>query len=175
MKDFLNFLNKLENRFTSQILEVLKDTALEAERIAKQKAPVETGTLRRSITTKIDESSLTAFVGTNLLYALPLEKGAVIKPKSAKKLWIPVGKQTRKLVEMHGSVKAFVQFVLSKGGKVIPSPKKKHVRLVILNGQIIGVFALKDEVKIPAFRYFEQAFNEVYPKLNQKVNKIFGG
>ena len=172
MKDFLKFLEKIQDDFFKEVIEILEDTVLEAERIAKQKAPVETGTLRRSIQSKIDKNELVGYVGTNLLYALPLEKGAKIRPKKAKKLWIPIGKNTKKLVEMYGSVREFIETVLSKGGTVIKSPKNENIRLVILNKQVVGLFLLKDEVEIPAFRYFEKAFNEVYPKIQKRINEL---
>ena len=176
MKDFLKFLEKIQDDFFREVIEILTDTVLEAERIAKQKAPVETGTLRRSIKSKIDKNEMVGYVGTNLLYALPLEKGAKIRPKKAKKLWIPIGKDTKKLVEMYGSVKEFIGAILSKGGTVIKCPKTKcksdNVRLVILNKQVVGLFLLKDEVEIPAFKYFEEAFNEVYPKMKKRIDEL---
>lgn len=59
----------VENSFKS----VLTKATLMVERSAKEFCPVDTGTLRRSITHQIDET--TAIVGTNIEYAPHQELG----------------------------------------------------------------------------------------------------
>ena len=165
-------LEKMRDKLLEDILDIIVDSALKTVRKAKQKAPVDTGNLRRSITYKIDKDNLKAYIGTNLVYAAPLEYGAKIKPVHAKKLWIPVG-ETKKDVKKFGSVKKYIGSVVKSGGKVIKHPQKENIRLVVLDGKIIGAFALVDEVEIEAFKYFEQAFKEVYPEFREDVKKIF--
>jgi len=55
--------------------EKLETAALMVERTAKQLAPVETGTLRRSITHKVTKNK--AVVGSNVEYAPHIEMGTV--------------------------------------------------------------------------------------------------
>lgn len=55
------------------IAKALKEIGDRVERYAKLKAPVDTGTLRRSIGNEVDGS--TVYIGTNLEYALYLEFG----------------------------------------------------------------------------------------------------
>lgn len=57
--------------------EEIKKTALSIERNAKQRTPVDTGRLRGSITTKINESvgGVEAEIGTNVEYANFIEYG----------------------------------------------------------------------------------------------------
>ncbi len=165
-------LEKLRDKLLEEVLDVVVDSALKTVRKAKQKAPVDTGTLRRSITYRIDKDNLEAYIGTNLVYAAPLEYGAKIKPVHAEKLWIPIG-NTKKEVKKFGSVKKYIESVVKSGGTIIKHPKKENIRLVVLDGKIIGAFALVDEVEIEAFKYFEQAFKEVYPEFKEAIKKVF--
>jgi hypothetical protein len=164
-------LKKFRDKLLENMLDVLIDTTLEIVRKSKQKAPVDTGTLRRSITYRIDKDDLKSYIGTNLVYAAPLEYGAKIKPVKAEKLWIPIG-DTKKEVKKFGSVKRYIQSVIKAGGTVVKSKNKENIRLVILDGKVIGAFVLADEVEIEAFKYFEQAFKEVYPKFKEAIKEI---
>lgn len=75
-KDFnslTNYLKDLVDDVPTCIEEIVKETAFNVEREAKKNAPVDTGRLRGSITTKLDK--LEAEVGTNVKYASFVEYG----------------------------------------------------------------------------------------------------
>jgi len=53
----------------------VKRAAFDVEALGKAKAPVRTGTLRRSITTQIDEGGMRAVVGPSVDYGIYVELG----------------------------------------------------------------------------------------------------
>jgi HK97 gp10 family phage protein len=78
----------VEGRLDRALERALKRTALQVERSAKERAPVDTGTLRASIQT-LDAGQLRKIVGTNVEYAPDVEFGTgphVIEPDDAEAL-----------------------------------------------------------------------------------------
>jgi len=157
-KDFSDFIKALEemHRWMNEgLIEKITEACLKVEAKAKEYAPHQTGQLRRSIHTKIDEENLTGKVGTNLIYAAPLEFGAKITPKRAKTLFIPLDKKTRSLTARYGGVR---QFISAVGGKVV---YKGNVALVYTMGKVVGKFAIAKRVEIKPREFFKRAYEEV--------------
>lgn len=75
MDDFMNFVGSIPSEVEEEVKKHIKETALKTELNAKQLAAVDTGTLRRSISTKIENGGLTALVGTNMEYSMAVEYG----------------------------------------------------------------------------------------------------
>jgi len=78
----------VEARLDRALGRALTRTALQVERSAKDRAPVDTGTLRASIRT-LDPAQLQKVVGTNVEYAPDVEFGTgphVIEPDDAEAL-----------------------------------------------------------------------------------------
>jgi len=68
---------------------VMAKVVTNLERLAKRRAPVKRGTLRRSITHRVEAGGDRGIVGTNLDYAKPVHEGSkphIIRPKAAKML-----------------------------------------------------------------------------------------
>lgn len=116
----------------------------------------DTGRLMGSIAYRADSTSTT--VGTNLIYGRIQQLGGTIKPRSAKKLWVPAGWNTRKLMRRYGHTPSSVmqgmkasgyRVWISKSGKaVLAAERGKKAKPFV-------VFVLKDEVTIPARRYLD--------------------
>ncbi len=70
--------NKVFGAAKSQVERALMNAALLVERDAKELVPVDTGTLKRSITHEVTAS--TAFVGSNIEYAPHVELGTKKTP-----------------------------------------------------------------------------------------------
>lgn len=91
----LDFNDKLlEQAVRGGILAGMRISAEGLKGDAKAQAPVDTGRLRASISSEVNESTYNAKVGTNVEYAEAVEfgtsKSVVIVPKRAKVLsWIP--------------------------------------------------------------------------------------
>jgi len=154
-KDFLKALREMENYMKRELIERIADACLKVEAKAKEYAPHKTGSLRRSIQTKVEENRLTGKVGTNLFYAVPLEFGATIKPKNAKALFIPRDRKTREAVARYGSVRAFIRAV---GGKVV---YRKNVALVVAGKKVVGSFWVARKAEIKPREFFKKAYEEV--------------
>jgi len=85
MDDFTNLINQLgslEGRIKNSIKEAVKINALEAEQKAKLLCPVDTGHLRRSISTEINETTdkILVDVLTNVEYGSYVEYGTSRQP-----------------------------------------------------------------------------------------------
>lgn len=69
-------LDDMENGLKDAVNEGIRDAALDVETKAKQNCPVNTGELRRSIETQIEDGDIiTATIGTNKEYAPYVEYG----------------------------------------------------------------------------------------------------
>lgn len=83
--------NRLDGRIQGEIRKAVADeiehAARQIEAGAKQDVPVDTGTLRRSITTQISDGGLTATVAAGTNYAIFVERGSRGRP--AKPFLIP--------------------------------------------------------------------------------------
>jgi HK97 gp10 family phage protein len=76
-------LDQLLNGPSGPVAKELERTAISVERTAKRLCPVDTGRLRSSISHGLEKSplgGLSAVVGTNVNYALPVEFGTRFTP-----------------------------------------------------------------------------------------------
>lgn len=62
------------------ILLALEEIGIDAERIASENAPVDTGRLSASITHAIEPNENAVYIGTNVRYALPVHEGVHGRP-----------------------------------------------------------------------------------------------
>lgn len=70
--------------------DAMQRAVLVVEAAAKREAPVKTGTLRRSITSRVERGGDRGVIGTNLRYARPVHEGSkphTIRPRRAKALF----------------------------------------------------------------------------------------
>ncbi len=77
-----------------------------------------TGALRKSIFIRKSENGLSAFVGTVSKVAFFMEFGAIIRPKKAKALAIPISRKAKKHSDAGGSARDFpikLVFIRRKG------------------------------------------------------------
>lgn len=65
----------IENAIGNEILLALEEIGIDAERIASENAPVDTGRLSASITHVIEPSENSVYIGTNVPYAAAQELG----------------------------------------------------------------------------------------------------
>lgn len=68
-------LGRASGRIKRKAGQAIAKTALDVERIAKTRVPVDTGATRESITARIDRSALSATIGPTTYYAPFLEFG----------------------------------------------------------------------------------------------------
>lgn len=68
-------LGRASFKVTQGAQTVLRATALSVERTAKQRAPVDTGNLRNSISTSISAGGMTAEIGPTASYGVYVEYG----------------------------------------------------------------------------------------------------
>ena len=72
----MNRLNRISSSATKEaVMAGIEKGCLRVERDAKINSPVDTGILRASITHKLDPSTLSATVGSNVEYATAVELG----------------------------------------------------------------------------------------------------
>ena len=168
LNDFIRVLEEMQRWMQRGLIERLTEACLKVEAKAKQYAPVDTGTLRRSIQIKIDERNLVGKVETNLIYAAPLEFGAEIKPR-AKTLFIPLDRKTRSLVARYGGVR---QFISAVGGKVVyrkGTQKCQRIALVKVEGKTIARFCVAPKANIKPKEFFKRAYEEVAKEFPEMV------
>ena len=108
----------------------------------------DTGRLLSSITYQAFPHQV--IVGTNLIYAPIQQLGGTIKPKKAKKLWIPAGAHTRRLLRRYGTPQGVVEGLKAEGYRVWISKSKRAVLYAKKGGSPQVLFILKDQVDIPA-------------------------
>ena len=72
-KDCQAFLGRIKDNFKSMAEDIVEEATFEGEREAKQHCPVDTGTLRASITSELE--GLVGTVSTNVEYAPFVEYG----------------------------------------------------------------------------------------------------
>ena len=118
----------------------------------------DSGQLMASINAHSGENWASA--GTNLKYARPLQRGAMVTPKKTEWLWIPAGFHVRKLMNQYNATKA---------GELIPALRDAGWRMWrqgrVFMGKAkrganpVALFILKKSVKIPArpFLYIDKA------------------
>lgn len=75
LDQFLRSVESISAEVEDTAKRVVSNTALQIESDAKRLTPVDTGTLRRSINTSIENSGMTGIVSTNIEYAIHVEFG----------------------------------------------------------------------------------------------------
>jgi len=135
------------NVATQEVAKELRSRlAFKGDKAPVGRLKVQSGQLRQSIRTKVDQRKLEGEVGTNVLHAKIHEFGGVITPKKAKFLVIPIegalGKKARNL----GSPRDYPDLVFIGRSAGIVS-----------DGKYEPVFALAKEVKIPKREPFKKA------------------
>ena len=182
MKDFDKFIKALkeaEEYLKKELIEDVANACIKVQSKAIKYAPVETGTLRRSIQVRIDKSELKGQVGTNMIYAAPLEFGAKIKPRKAKVLMIPADRKTKELVAKYGGVR---EAISSVGGKLVyqktkvkdkeGNVKEGIMAYVVSNGRVVMKFYMTaKEIEIEPRGYFKRAYEEVKKEFPQLIFK----
>lgn len=80
---FLKHIDGMDKRLSSSVKQAVTQNALEMEAKAKNLVPVDTGHLRRSISTEVKETSnsISAEVGTNVEYGIYVEFGTSTQPE----------------------------------------------------------------------------------------------
>lgn len=76
--------------FKAELVPTMQRIVLTGEGYAKQEAPVKRGTLRGSITSRVEAAGTRGVVGTNLSYARPVHEGSrphTIRPRNARALF----------------------------------------------------------------------------------------
>lgn len=112
----------------------------------------DTGRLFSSIAYKATDHS--AIVGTNVIYGRIQQLGGIIKPKKAKKLWVPASAETKKLMRRFGNTpSALVQGLKGAGYRIWKAKSGKAILASKKKGKPFVLFILKDEVTIPARKY----------------------
>lgn len=72
---FVNNMNIFLDALRNQLEKGLEECGLLAESYAKRECPVDTGTLRNSISHYVDAGAGEAYVGTNMEYGIYVEYG----------------------------------------------------------------------------------------------------
>lgn len=88
--DFARVANQLSGLVKSTKREAMQRVVLQGESLMKRETPVRTGTLRRSITSRVERGGDRGIIGTNLTYARAVHDGSkphIIRPKRAKALF----------------------------------------------------------------------------------------
>lgn len=78
------------------LCEQLQTAGFMIERDAKKNCPVDTGNLRASIHTKMEESELACYVGTNVEYAVYVEEGT--SRQKAQPFLMPAAEQNKEAI-----------------------------------------------------------------------------
>lgn len=89
-KEVAGALNKLNLVATQMVKEAVGEAALNVQREARRRCPVDTGRLRSSIRPTFHDNGLAAEVGTDVAYAADVEYGTApheIRPKRKKALF----------------------------------------------------------------------------------------
>lgn len=172
MKDLVRLREKIEKIFSRTLFEELGQYLTSStirkiqSNIPPENAPLtkaykknnltlrDTGRLMSSITYRAHSHQVE--VGTNVLYGRIQQLGGTIRPKKAKKLWIPAGWETRRLMRRFGmNPKSVIEGLKASGYRVWISRSKKAVLYQKKGGRPEVLFVLKDEVTIPARSYLK--------------------
>lgn len=136
------------------------------EKLSGNPLDVRTGTLKRSITYQVAVDGYSARVGTNVVYARAHEFGAVIKPKNAKFLTIPIGQyrvQSRTArIRSARQVKDLVYIPRKNGefGGMLGRPKGRGKAR-----SIEPLFLLRKRVTIPPRPFLRPALYDNGPRI----------
>ncbi len=106
MATFDSIAAQLRTLVTSAKQAAMQRAVLVVEAFAKREAPVKQGTLRRSITSRVERGGDRGVIGTNLRYARPVHEGSrphTIRPTTAKALFWKGARHPVKVVRHPGS------------------------------------------------------------------------
>ncbi|HEU5013955.1 MAG TPA: HK97 gp10 family phage protein [Roseiflexaceae bacterium] len=103
--------DQFANRFTgaalkAELTQAMQRIVLTGEGYAKAEAPVKRGTLRRSITSRVEAGGRRGVIGTNLRYARPVHDGSrahTIRPVRARALFWKGAKHPVRVVHHPGT------------------------------------------------------------------------
>ncbi len=118
----------------------------------------DTGSYMSQITHKSDSTK--AVVGSAAIQGRLIHEGGTIKPKKAKKLYIPAGWKTRQMMRkfgltpgkcIEGMKRAGYNIWRSKSGKALMAALKGAKGK---KGEAFVLFILKDKVTVPARKHF---------------------
>lgn len=90
--------------------------------------------------------------------ATAMERGAVIRPKRARALAIPVSREASRLVSQYGSVRAIPGIFRPHGTSILALPDGDGFKMM---------FILRQSVKIPARSFLESTMRDSRPKLQK--------
>lgn len=88
--DFIRVAKELAGLVPSAKHKAMSRVTLQGEALMKREVPVKKGTLRRSITSRVERGGDRGVIGTNLNYARAVNDGSrphIIRPKTAKALY----------------------------------------------------------------------------------------
>lgn len=104
--DFTRVAGQLSRLVQNTKREAMSRVVLQGEALMKRETPVKTGTLRRSITSKVEQGGNRGVIGTNLTYARAVHDGTkphLIRPKRAKALFWKGAKHPVRVVRHPGT------------------------------------------------------------------------
>lgn len=82
--DLTSMSEEVKKAMREQVMQALYAIGSEAEGYAKDECPVDTGTLRNSISNAVEESELAVYIGTNVEYAVYVEYGEKARHETGK-------------------------------------------------------------------------------------------
>lgn len=89
-EDFTRVGNQISNLVHLTKPQAMQKVVFQGEALMKRETPVKTGTLRRSITSRVEQGGNRGVIGTNVEYARSVHEGTrphFIRPKRAKALF----------------------------------------------------------------------------------------
>ncbi|MBI4691703.1 MAG: phage virion morphogenesis protein [Nitrospirae bacterium] len=119
----------------------------------------DTNKLASSIAHKADSQQV--IIGTNAVQGRIQQLGGTVKPKSAKKLYIPAGWKTRQVMRKFGMTPGKCIEGMKNAGYSIWRSKTGKALMAALKGakgkkgEAFVLFVLKDSIEIPARRYLD--------------------
>lgn len=108
----------------------------------------DSGALLNSLNHRPDSNSVAW--GSPLHYARLQQEGGVIRPRRARKLWIPAGAETRQFMRRYGGTVGTCIRGMRNDGYRLWVQKNVMLAKKGKRGKTRVLFILKDEVKIPA-------------------------
>ena len=148
------------------------------EQVSGKRLKVRTGNLRRSVYFRIvgSKDSIEVHAGIDpkkAPYAAIQEEGGTIRPKRAKFLTIPVGRNLTKISRvMRVSPREFISNPGSLGyDSSFVNPRRTAI-MGVRGGRIEPVFALKKKVTIKGKYYMAAAFNQSKPFVYARANDL---
>ncbi len=139
---------------------------IKSRKLSGQVLEVRTGQLRRTQYYKVKESGdkIIGIQGAKVPYGRAHELGAVIRPKTGQWLTIPLNAAKTASGVARGPARSFSNtFFLKKGGNLLLMQKK--------GDQIVPLFVLKKEVRIPKRPFLRPGIMEKLPVIRREILK----